>query len=76
MKRNQFVTPKNPGLTRCTNARVVLKRHSQASLQMLSQNISPLGAPSATLCLRESRDERPASIAKEGPFAKRGGDVF
>jgi len=44
-------SPENPGLIRCTNAGAVLKRPSQASLQMLSQNISPLGKPIATLCL-------------------------
>jgi hypothetical protein len=77
MKRNQFVAPKNPGLIRCTNAGDVLKRHSQASFQMLFQNISPLGKPTATLCLSHfpipifSRKAR-----KAGPLAERESDAI
>jgi hypothetical protein len=69
--------PENPGLIRWANGGAVLKRHSQASLRMLSQNISPLGEPSATLCpsLFPSQSSR-AEREKAGPLAERESDVF
>lgn len=76
MKRNQFVAPKNPGLIRCTNAGDILKRHSQASLQMLFQNISPIGKPTATLCPSLSPFQSSARSASAGPLAVREGAVF